>query len=177
MLPIDLRRARTRSRTRAALTAGVVLLASLPAATPASARDHLGWRRDARGQLVLGQVPRGAPSHLGPPPGAGTLQRLPMPPPPGETAFDRALARERKVVTQERAKRRAALEAHAEALRDVAARNRAEVAAAEAKRRAPRADRTRPPKKRTHAKHTDANRSTHRGPPEPVAAPGESGHE
>lgn len=144
-------------------------------APPAAARDHIGWGRDARGQLVLRQLPRGVAGEIVTPSGAGSLQRLPMPAPPGESAFDRALAREREEVTRARAKQRAALEAHAEEVRKVTDRNRLEAAAAETKRRAPRAERTKSPKKRAHAKHTKANHSTHRAPPEPENVPGESG--
>ena len=155
----------------------VVLVTLTTGYSPAHARDHIGWRRDARGQLVLRQLPRGAISDVVTPSATGSLQRLPMPVPPGETAFDRALAREREVVARQRAKQRAALEAHAEAVRKVADRNRIEAAAAEAKRRAPRSERTSPPKKRTHAKHTNANHATHRAPPEPEEVPGEGDDE
>lgn len=160
-------------RSAATLGAAFALATLAAALPPASARDHLGWRRDALGQLVLRELPRGAPSDAVTPPGAGTLQRLPMPEPPGESAFDRALAHEREAVSRERAKRRAALEGHAEALRKVAERNRIESASAEAKRRAPRAERAGSAKKktRTRSKHTNANHATHRAPPEPVAAP------
>ncbi len=157
----------------AALVGAAFALATLTAAPPpASARDHLGWQRDALGQLVLRELPRGAAHDSPAGPGAGSLQRLPMPEPPGESAFDRALAREREQVSLARARQRAALAAHAESLRKVAERNRAEARAQEAKRRAPRADRAGSAKKtRTRAKHTNANHATHRAPPEPEEAP------
>lgn len=159
-------------RNAAALGAAFALVTLAAAAPPASARDHLGWQRDALGQLVLRELPRGAPTDAVAPPGAGTLQRLPMPEPPGETAFDRAIAREREQVARSRARQRAALETHAESLRKVVERNRAEARAQEAKRRAPRAERVGSAKKtRTRSKHTNANHSTHRAPPEPEEEP------
>lgn len=117
------------------------LLAWLVSGTAANAREVLLWSRNADGRLEVRQQLAGNCAPGKSERGAGSLQRLPMPAPPGPSAFDRALERERERVTQRRAAERAARERLADAARRIETRERAEAEALEAERRASRAAR------------------------------------
>lgn len=118
-------------------------LASLAVGGTASARDVLVWSRGADGRLEIHQRPAAIEDRRSALPTAGSLQRLAMPEPPGPSAFDRALEREREQVTRRRAAERAQRERLAESARRDQERRRVEIEDAAERRRASRAEQLR----------------------------------